>query len=176
MRLKLGSAVLLLLGHALAQSAKPLTVCEALGELTEHNGREVAIRGIVWVGHMGQQLTPSTACDHPVVRSGWTWRESIRLNGVSAALEKYYRLRKRSEVPMKIVATFYGRLETRDRFDAIRFPDGSERPDAYGYSVAVLRYKKAVDFEFTPYTSAEYEYMMKIAYRPEAVRATQKEH
>jgi hypothetical protein len=173
MSLRIGATIVFTL---FTVSAEPRTVCEALRDLSDLNGREVKIRGGWGIGDAGQGLFASPACVEPIVRDGWTWRDTIRVypaNGrdsVAGVIAKYREMR-RAHPGNKIIVTLTGRLETRDHFDVRILPDGSQVPDAFTFYVAKLAYWRVEDLEAVPWAPGELEQRLQVDRRPEAVRA-----
>jgi hypothetical protein len=140
-----------------AQSTR--TVCEALMDLTDLNGKDVKIRGVFGAGHTGQELFASPPCAQPTIRDGWVWRDFISVWPAN-----------------KIMATLVGRLETRDHFDVRIFQDGRQVPDAYRWFVAHLLYRVIDHFEAVPEGPQEIAQEAESRRRPYAVRAEPAKH
>lgn len=152
-------------------SAQALGVCDVLRGLEDLNHKEITVRGTWIAGHVGEVLIPTQPCDHTTIRDGWVWQDAIELAATTkdpwAFLRDYYRLlaSKPSPDDVKIVATFTGRLETRDHF---KVENG--RPVAFNYSVALIRYRDARDLEIVPYKPGEIERELEFRKHPLARR------
>ena len=78
-------AVVVLPGIAIGQSkpnerAKPITVCEVLANLRDHNGKAVAVLGRL--DHVvslidGRSFLAEDRCEHPLVTDGYRWPNKI---------------------------------------------------------------------------------------------------
>jgi hypothetical protein len=163
----------LMLGNASAQTR---TVCEALTDLSDLNGRDVNIRGVFASGDTGQVLFASPPCPQPTTRDGWAWRDVIRVypadgrKSASATIADYRRMAK-AHPGCKILVTLTGRLETRDHFDVQTFPDGFEWPVAFKWFVARLSYRTMGHLEAIRREPGEDEQELEWRRRPYAMRA-----
>jgi hypothetical protein len=142
---------------------QPLSVCEVLGTLSDHKGKEVEIRGVWKMGDSGQFLASTPACERPVIRDGWKFTDGIWVVpdqgslGVAQYYEKYNKIRK-SHPKAKIYVTLSGYLETYDHFEIWTDPWGVERPRAFGSIFAAsLRFLTADNFRVVPYEPGEAE-------------------
>src|SRR5271169_1223730 len=108
-------------------AAQALSVCEALSELTELNGRKVKIRGLWEIGDTGQTLWSVSSCEVPTIRDGWVWRDIIRVApehgsaSIAQFVAKRYEMFK-AHRDAWILSTLSGRLETRDHFEVWTLP------------------------------------------------------
>jgi hypothetical protein len=168
------SPVLVLL--VFGASAETRTVCEALMDLSDLNGKEVKIRGNFRWSHVGQELRATPVCEHPTIRDGWMWRDAISvwpaggLDVVSGALAACRRVAK-AHPDGHVVVTLTGRLETRDHFEIKTFPNGLQWPLGFGYNVASLLYRSIDHIEAAPLQPGDLERDIDIARQPYAVRA-----
>jgi hypothetical protein len=156
-------------------AAQTQTVCEALRDLTDINGKQVRVRGVIAIGDTGQGVFASPPCPAPTVRDGWCWQDVIAIwpaHGRAAAASTIAELNRtrRAHPDCKLVATVTGRLETRDRFEVRTMPDGSLRPVAFNYFVATLKYDGITDIELVPWHPGELEKVLEAGRRPWAVR------
>lgn len=158
-----------------AASAQVLTVCEALDQLSELNGKEVEIRGAWQAGDTGEWLWAPEPCSHPIVRDGWVWKNTISIKREDANDYRRWRtisaqwsaLKHGSPGPNLVLATLKGRLKTRDHFKVSRF---SHLPEAYGYSPAVLVVSKAEHLQAVPCSNEQLARAEKEAVSPWPVR------
>jgi hypothetical protein len=148
---------ILTLGQLRAQT---ISVCEALASELELNGKSVKIRGIWNFGDTGQELVAVTPCQHPTIRDGWLFPDTIevvpRRGSLGLSMDMNLRLRKKyGEWAVRVVVTLYGRFETRLLFETYRDAFGMIYPRAFQYSAARLLSRRADDFEVVTYTPAE---------------------
>jgi|KBSMisStandDraft_5_1062788.scaffolds.fasta_scaffold153457_4 hypothetical protein len=144
--------VILLMG--LTGYAETLTVCEALANLTELNGRTVNIRGIWSVGDAHRALMAESPCEQPTVRDGWLWPDRINLVADNGQIYRYaaeFRILLKSTPRHSPVVTLTGRFETKKHFEIKKFPNGSQLPQAFENLVAQLRFWKTSDFLAVPW-------------------------
>jgi hypothetical protein len=156
-------------------SAETRTVCEALADLGDLNGKEVRIRGAFNAGHTGQELFASPPCSQPTIRDGWVWRDFIRVypaggtTAVAGALAECHRTAV--EHPgCRLVVTLTGRLETRSHFDVTTFPGGLQIPVGFKWFVARLLYRAIDGIEAVRLQPGELERDLEMRARPYAVR------
>ena len=155
--------------------AQTRSVCDVLDHLSELNGQEVRIRGIWFNGDSAEFLWSAPDCDHPVIRDGWIWGNTISVGpddmhhfiNVEKEIEKLTHGRG----PLKIIVTLTGRLETKEHF---KFDRGPGVPRGYGYSAAGMVFTKAEDLEVVPYSQADIEQYEKMTRSPLPVRIKKK--
>ena len=148
--------------------AQTRSVCDVLDHLSEFNGKEVRIRGIWFRGDSAEFLWSTADCDHPVIRDGWIWPNTINVGPDDMHhfinVEKEIERLAQGRSPLKIIVTLTGRLETKEHF---KFDRGPGLPQGYGDSVAGLLFTKAEDLELVPYSQADieqYEKMIRSAW------------
>lgn len=151
-------------------AGEPLTVCQALSQLDDLNGKEVSVRGAWGIGDTGEILIALGPCEHRTVRDGWVWQDAIRVfagaKEAAARSEDYWRLTERmrdsgSLTSSRIVATLSGRLETRRHFEV-----RNGRPAAFRDFVALLRYLSVQEMQIAPYEAGQLEWELELCRRP----------
>ncbi len=167
--------ILIFLVIGLPGIAEPqaLSVCEVLDHLPELNGKTIRVRGALSRHDNGTLIWASSACPHPIVYDGWTWREIISVIVLGAGPELQAELDQWSSIVKglkgrpehsMILATLTGRLETRDHFHVRLSP---HVPKAYaGFFVAQMTCWKIEDLQAMPFTAAESERARKMGENP----------
>ena len=169
------TSVFTLLILAPVQQPIAMGVCQALHNLSSLDGKDVAIRGVWMIGHGGQVLTSDDACDPPIVRDGWLWRDTIEVVAdrrvtIKGYVAEHRRLQKKEGGDVKVVTTLIGVIETREHFAVLRYPSGFEMPGGFRYSVAQLRLRQAKEYVVFPYQPGELERELERERRPWPIR------
>ncbi len=172
------TTLLLMIPLTLAsESTQPRTVCQALLDQTDLNGKEVSVRGAIAVGDAMRDLFASPACAQRTVRDGWIWPDAISIWPMHGGLRTMGETitlvsRMQREHPnCKIVGTVMGRMETRSHFAVHELPSGEVRPIGYGEFVANLAYERIDHLEAVPLEQEEIEEQKLPSHRnPHAIR------
>lgn len=160
----------LIMGQARIQQVT--TVCSVLDALPTYRNQIVTIRGKLLRNEEGSYLA-ATECKRPLVIMGYTWspeyaiyltppdspfvenREDshveVKVDPTSDRLLSRYS----NDTRVQIWVTVTGRLETRLKFDVVRWGDGRLLPYGYGHLNAspaqlVIREMKDVKVRFGP--------------------------
>ena len=166
-------------------SADVISVCEAIENRLELNGKAVKIRGVWGWSDSGSDLQAVIPCDRPTIVDGWLFSDTIDVNSGDWTVAGEYvgggyvaklrSLQKKHGYDVKVIATLSGRLQARAHFKTfVRF--GEEFPEAYGYySVAGLRFSRADDYQVVPYAQGELDRGYERQRRPMPKRVIPKE-
>ena len=169
------NTLIALIFFAARATPETLTVCDTLKRLNLFDQTEVSIRGVWIAGDTGEVLVPQTGCESPLIRDGWKWRDAIELAIIDPARSKQYSVlqeRLHQEIfgafpqRLRILATFTGRLETREHFRVRRLPSGLKAREAFNLFVGRLSYRSVDDIVVTHYGPGDEEAEMDFRRRP----------